>query len=175
MKPIEPAFRLRRMHSQDLDAVHAMEELIFPTPWSLNSYKFELEQNTASQQWIIEAAQDGANWELAAYTVCWMLGDEVHVANLAVAPAYRRLGLARSLLGYVLTRATREGMHSATLEVRAGNRAAQDLYTSFGFETVATRKAYYKDNQEDALLMQLPHLETIPATADRRVAMELEY
>lgn len=167
----KPSFKLRRMRSEDLDQVHTLEELIFPTPWSLNSYKFEIEQNTASQQWVIERSESGEDWQVAAYAVSWFLGDEVHIANLAVSPKYRRLGLGRTLLAHMLARAAADGLRSATLEVRAGNKAAQDLYTSFGFETVATRKAYYKDNQEDALLMQLPHLETVPPSAADRIAL----
>jgi ribosomal-protein-alanine N-acetyltransferase len=174
MSAVKPAFKLRSMRSEDLSHVHALEEMIFPTPWSLNSYKFELEQNTASQQWVMEASLDGGQWQLAAYTVCWLLGDEVHIANLAVAPQFRRLGLGRTLLAHVLSRAAQTGMHSATLEVRAGNQAAQDLYASFGFQTVATRKGYYKDNQEDALLMQLPHLEAISAAGKAHLPLAFE-
>jgi ribosomal-protein-alanine N-acetyltransferase len=162
------------MRNADLDQVYALEEMIFPTPWSLNSYKFELEQNTASQQWVIESSQDSKDWNVAAYSVCWLLGDEVHIANLAVSPRYRRLGLGRALLTHVLARAAAEGIHSATLEVRAGNQAAQDLYASFGFQTVATRKGYYKDNHEDALLMQLPHLDNIPTTVNSGLALASE-
>lgn len=151
-----PSFGLRPMRSTDLEPVHQLDELIFPTPWSLNSYKFELEQNTASHQWVIEA--DGV---VAAFIVCWYLGDEVHIANLAVAPQFRRLSLGRTLLTYALNRAYAEGMRSATLEVRVSNKAAQSLYAGYGFEVVATRKGYYQDNREDALLMQLPHLAPI--------------
>jgi ribosomal-protein-alanine N-acetyltransferase len=90
--------------------------------------------------------------------VCWLLGDELHIANIAVAPKFRRLGLGRRLLGHVLHRAAEKGMQSATLEVRVGNRAALSLYESYGFQEVGRRKRYYSDNREDALLLQLPHL-----------------
>lgn len=149
----EKPFALRPMRGEDLEQVHQLDECIFPTPWSLNSYKFELEQNTASHQWVIEAGD-----QIAAFVVCWYLGDEVHIANLAVSPDFRRRHLGRTLLAYALTQAAEAGMHSATLEVRAGNKAAQALYATFGFQVVATRKGYYQDNREDALLMQLPHL-----------------
>lgn len=153
----DPGFTLRAMRIEDLAEVHHLDELIFPTPWSLNSYKFELEQNTASRQWVIEKQTDEGR-QIVAYIVCWLLGDEVHIANLAVASEYRRSGLGRALLAFGLSQAAQAGMHSATLEVRASNQAAQTLYTSFGFQVVATRRGYYQDNREDALLMQLPHL-----------------
>lgn len=151
-------FKLRRMRRKDLERVFALEQRIFPTPWTLKSYEFELEHNPASEQWIIEAWMEHDEWQVVAYCVSWFLGDEVHIANLAVAPSFRQQGLGRRLLGHVLIRATEKGMQSATLEVRAGNRVAQTLYESFGFVEVGRRKRYYSNNREDALLMQLPHL-----------------
>lgn len=158
MKTPAQTFKLRPMRRADLAQVHALEEIIFPTPWSMNSYEFELERNPASEQWVIEA--DGEA-KVAAYAVCWLLGDELHIANLAVAAEFRRVGLGRRLLEHMLHRAAAAGLHSATLEVRVSNEAAQALYTSFGFHEVARRKAYYRDNQEDALLMQLPNIEAV--------------
>jgi ribosomal-protein-alanine N-acetyltransferase len=152
-------FKLRRMRLSDIDQVHTLEERIFPIPWTRKSYEFELERNPASEQWIIETWADQQEWIVVAYTVCWQLGDELHVANLAVAPKYRRRGLGKRLLHHVLVRAAEKEIKSATLEVRSGNQAAQSLYTSFGFEVVGRRKRYYSNNHEDALLMQLPHLD----------------
>lgn len=150
-------FRLRAMRREDIVQVHALEERIFPTPWSLRSYEFELERNPASEQWVIETGDQ----QIAAYLICWLLGDEVHIANIAVAPEFRRLGLGRRLLAHTLTSAAEDGFKSATLEVRAGNQAAQALYASFGFRVVGRRKHYYRDNNEDALLMQLAQLDSL--------------
>jgi ribosomal-protein-alanine N-acetyltransferase len=163
-------FKLRPMRREDLAPVHALELVIFPTPWSLNSYEFELERNPASEQWVIEQV---FSKQVVAYSVCWILGDELHIANLAVAAEFRRQGLGRRLLEHMLHRAAADGLHSATLEVRAGNQAAQSLYTSFGFHEVARRKGYYRDNHEDALLMQLPHIEAnIPTEADIEIVKD---
>ena len=154
------AFELRPMRRGDLPQVHALELAIFPTPWSFNSYQFELERNTASDLWVIEA-QEGSETKVVAYVVVWLLVDEAHIANIAVDPAYRRLGLARRLMQHVLARAARQGLSCATLEVRAGNHAAQTLYESFGFSVAGRRKAYYRDNQEDALTMRLDALDRV--------------
>lgn len=157
------AFKLRAMRHKDLGQVQALEESIFPTPWSINSYRFELERNPASEQWVIEVRDVDGRSEIAAYTVSWLLVDELHIANIAVAPAYRRMGMARRLITHVLGRAKADGARSASLEVRAGNKAAQALYSSFGFEVVGRRRGYYRDNREDALLMYLSSLESIPS------------
>lgn len=155
-------FHLRPMRHEDLAQVHALEEIIFPTPWSLNSYEFELERNPASRQWVIVDRSEAEQEQIAAYCVCWLLGDEMHIANLAVSPEFRRQGLGRELLVHMLNYGAANGIRSATLEVRAGNRAALELYKSFGFQVVGRRKGYYRDNQEDALLMQLPQIAVSP-------------
>ncbi len=152
----EPGFAIRPMRLGDIDQVHELEMAIFPTPWSRNSYVFEIEQNSASHQWVVESQPGG---QIAAYLVGWLLGgDELHIANIAVAPGFRRHGLGRRLLAYALAAGAELGAASAALEVRASNLAAQQLYAEFGFEVVAVRKGYYQDNHEDALLMQLPSL-----------------
>jgi len=153
-------FKLRRMHRADVPEVFALEQRIFPTPWTQKSYEFELERNPASEQWVIEAGGEGGVTQVVAYSVCWTLGDELHIANIAVAPRFRRRGLGRRLLAHVLKRAIEKGLQSATLEVRAGNLAAQALYASFDFAEIGRRPRYYSDNHEDALLMQLPRLDS---------------
>ncbi|MEX1070999.1 MAG: ribosomal protein S18-alanine N-acetyltransferase [Anaerolineales bacterium] len=165
-------FRLRAMRSADIKQVHVLEERIFPTPWSLNSYQFELERNPASEQWVIETLTENEVWQVVAYSVCWLLGDEVHIANIAVDPDFRRQGFGRRLLVHILARAAQDSFESATLEVRSGNQAAQALYTSFGFHVVGRRKRYYRDNNEDALLMQLPHLDRSIAQFVQNVSVE---
>lgn len=161
-------FHLRSMRSEDIAEVHALEEHIFPTPWSINSYQFEVEQNKASKPWIIETENELGEGCIAGYIVPWLLVDELHIANIAVSPLYRRLGLARKMLRHSFVQAAREGAVSATLEVRASNAAAQALYTEMGFKEVGRRARYYRDNGEDALLMLLPRLD------DQIVQLHLE-
>ncbi|MQC26808.1 MAG: ribosomal-protein-alanine N-acetyltransferase [Chloroflexi bacterium] len=156
-KPLQ--FRMRPMRQADIAAVLKLEQAIFPTPWSKNSYEFEVERNNASDPWVCVVTNATGQVKIAAYVVPWLLVDEVHIANLAVAPEFRRRGLAKRLLLHVLGRAAQKGAQSARLEVRASNPAAQALYASFGFQVVARRTRYYHDNGEDALLMQLNQLD----------------
>ena len=88
-----------------------------------------------------------------AYCAAWLVFDELHINNLAVAPAWRRRGLGAALLSEVLARTAREGAHRATLEVRASNLAARGLYERFGFRTVTARRGYYTNPVEDALVL----------------------
>lgn len=152
-------FTLRRMQPEDIAEVHTLEEQIFPTPWSLSSYQFEVEKNAASKPWVLEAQDEHGKHVIAGYIVPWLLVDEVHIANIAVAPQFRRLGLARKMLRHSLIKAAQDGAISASLEVRASNNAAQALYRELGFIEVGRRKNYYHNNGEDALLMLLPRLD----------------
>jgi ribosomal-protein-alanine N-acetyltransferase len=76
-----------------------------------------------------------------------------------VHPEYRRRGIARRLLAETLIAMSEKGARSATLEVRRSNLAAQDLYRKFGFKVVGLRPRYYRDNNEDALLMTLENID----------------
>jgi ribosomal-protein-alanine N-acetyltransferase len=152
-------FTLREMRLDDIEEIHAMEMRIFPTPWALSSYRFEVEKNRASTPLLIETINVNGESQIAAYIVTWLLVDEMHIANIAVDSDFRRMGLARRMLRHVLTKAALDGVQTANLEVRAGNQAAQALYAKMGFELVGRRKHYYQDNGEDALLMSLNSLE----------------
>jgi [ribosomal protein S18]-alanine N-acetyltransferase len=87
--------------------------------------------------------------------VAWLFVDEAHIATIATHPEYRRQGIARKLLLHTLQSAMREGAHSSFLEVRESNLPAQEMYRKFGYVEVGRRKRYYKDNDEDAILMNL--------------------
>lgn len=150
---------IRRMTLDDLPAVVALDQMSFSLPWPERSFRFELTDNTASRCWVAEA--DG---EIVGMLVAWLLVDEAHIATLAVHPAHRRRGIARNLLSHALRCMAKEGAVSSLLEVRESNIAAQELYRQFGYEAVGRRKRYYKDTDEDAILMTLNGLEGFALT-----------
>jgi len=88
-------------------------------------------------------------------TVIWVILDEAHVATIATHPDHRGYGIGKRLLAYGLLEAYKRGARIAYLEVRRSNVIAQNLYYKFGFEVVGERLRYYKDNNEDAVLMTL--------------------
>ncbi len=84
--------------------------------------------------------------------LCYMAaGDELSINHLAVAPDYRRRGIARRLILRLLS--LRDGK-AVFLEVRRANRAATALYLSLGFEPVGVRSGYYRKPVDDALLFR---------------------
>ncbi len=85
--------------------------------------------------------------------VCWLVVDEVHISTIAVHPDYRGLSISKKMVVAGLKELIPKGALMATLEVRAGNLVAQNLYRYFGFNEVGLRKRYYKDTHENALIM----------------------
>jgi [ribosomal protein S18]-alanine N-acetyltransferase len=148
-----PLILIRSMQMEDIEQVVAIDRLSFSLPWPTSSYRFELLENKTSRLWVSEQIGDGSQGRIVAMIVVWNIVDEAHIATIAVHPEYRRLGIGKHLLAYALKDAVQQGMHTSTLEVRAGNQAAQVMYRQFGFETVGIRLRYYQDNQEDALIM----------------------
>jgi ribosomal-protein-alanine N-acetyltransferase len=144
---------VRRMNVDDVPAAHEIDRLSFTLPWPERSFRFEVTDNPASRCWVAEL--DG---RLVGMLVLWKILDEAHIATLATHPEFQRQGIAEQLLVTALENAYAEGARSALLEVRAGNIAAQTLYRKFGFEEVGRRERYYKDNNEDAVLMTLHRL-----------------
>jgi len=130
-----------------------LDKLSFTLPWPERSFRFEITENPASRCWVIEDDK-----KIVGMIVAWMLVDEAHVATIATHPDHRRQGIARKLLTYALRYMSKEGAVTSFLEVRESNHAAQEMYRKFGYEAVGRRKRYYKDTDEDAILMTLNEL-----------------
>ena len=148
---------VRRMTVEDVPAAHEIDKLSFTLPWPERSLRYEVSGNPSARCWAAEL--DG---HLVGMLVLWMIVDEAHIATLATHHEFRRQGIAKQLLVTALEHVYLEGARSALLEVRAGNEAAQAMYRKFGFEVVGRRERYYKDNNEDAVLMTLKRLPVIP-------------
>lgn len=144
---------IRKMTIDDIEQVISIDRISFSLPWPERSFRFDLTDNPASRCWVAEI--DG---KVVGTIVAWLIVDEVHVATIATHPDFRRLGVARKLLAHTLQHLKEEGAQSSFLEVRASNFAAQEMYRKFGYEESGIRPRYYKDNDEDALLMTLETL-----------------
>lgn len=144
---------IRKMTVDDVPAVIELDKMSFSLPWPERSFRFELTDNPASRCWVAETEQ-----RIVGMIVVWLLVDEAHVATLATHPDFRRRGIGKRLLAYALRHLINEGAQSSFLEVRASNMPAQEMYRKFGYEESGRRPRYYKDNDEDAILMKLSSL-----------------
>jgi [ribosomal protein S18]-alanine N-acetyltransferase len=137
--------KIRSLGYADLPQVIAIERRAFPTPWSLAMFVLELAKPSGV---CLAAVEDK---RVVGYLVCARYADVWHLMNIAVDPVQRRRGIASALLEEMLARAGAE--ESYTLEVRPSNDGAIALYARFGFRTAGTRKRYYSDTGEDAVIM----------------------
>jgi [ribosomal protein S18]-alanine N-acetyltransferase len=149
----------RPMALGDIEQVHTLDQMSFAMPWSERSYRYEVTQNSNSILWVAEAANGAEPGLIVGMTVVWFVVDEAHIGTIAVHPDYQRCGIARRLLAITLLESQLRGAVSAMLEVRRSNLGAQNLYREFGFVEVGVRARYYQDNGEDALLLNLDHLD----------------
>ena len=136
------------MRASDLDEVLAIEEASFSVPWSRESFLFELEANPYARNFVLR--REG---RIVAFACLWVVDDELKINNIAVHPGERGKGCGKALLRWVLDHGRSLGCTEATLEVRPSNQVARDLYVAHGFRQVGRRKGYYRDTQEDAILM----------------------
>ncbi len=128
-----------------------IERQSFPSPWPRQFFLSELSQPHSTT--LVARHPASAGGQIIGYIIFWILIDELHILNLAVHPSYRRRGIARRLLHEAMHRARVRGCHTAWLEVRPSNLAARRLYESCGFRLLMTRKRYYDDTGEDALVL----------------------
>lgn len=142
---IEPATRIRSLRYSDLPQVIAIERRAFPTPWSLAMFVLELSKPSGI---CLAAVGDE---RLVGYLICSRYDQVWHLMNVAVDPDHRRRGFAKGLLEEMIERAGQDS--PLTLEVRTSNAGAIVLYEQFGFRAAGTRKRYYSDTGEDALIM----------------------
>jgi len=149
---------IRPMQEVDLEQVHAIDQMSFSLPWPASSFRYELFENPNSLLWVAEIEVQGGQRQVVGAIVIWLVVDEAHIASIAVHPDYRTRCIGSRLLVTALEETIRKGCRSATLEVRAGNLISQDFYRRFRFEVVGRRPRYYRDNNEDALLMTLDGL-----------------
>ena len=141
------------MTKEDVEQVLAIENASFSTPWSKNLFLSEFRSPLVST--LMVALTDVPVRTVIGYVVFWHVVDEMHILNLAVAPAFRRQGISRKLVFAAIRRAYSKGAKRAFLEVRASNTAAQKLYSSLGFIGTSMRREYYDQPVEDAVVMTL--------------------
>jgi ribosomal-protein-alanine N-acetyltransferase len=143
----------RAMEPADVPAVAELERSIFGDPWPEAAFIREIDEVRTSWPRV---AVDSETGEIVAYLVGWFIADEAHLANIAVAPRSRRLGLAQQLVDELIEEGQKRDSRFVLLEVRRSNRAARAFYGKNGFYPVTVRSRYYRDNGEDAIVMVKP-------------------
>ena len=139
----------RKLKLRDLAEIEEIERSAYPTPWSRSMFAGELAKPSS----ICLGAFEGETETLVGYLIISRYVDAWHVMNIAVAPDYRRRGIARRLMANLFEVTARDASRGYTLEVRVSNEAAIHPYEGLGFRARGVRRGYYTDNREDALIM----------------------
>ena len=141
--------KIKPMSKDDVDAVIDIEAKAYGNHhWSKDSFLLELSNDLAHYFSVFNEKN-----ELVAYCGTWRILEEAHITNVAVSPEYRRKHIGEALLKTVIDDCYQNMVKFITLEVRVGNKPAIALYEKYGFKSLGTRKGYYQDNNEDALIM----------------------
>jgi len=139
--------KIERMKGSDLDQIMIIEELSFPIPWEISFFENDLRRESAYCYVVKE------NDLVLGYTDAWHIADEMHLANIAVAPNYRQLGIGSKLLEKIVNDAKENKCKKIFLEARVSNLTAQKFYEKYGFKAIYARKKYYPDG-EDAIVFE---------------------
>jgi ribosomal-protein-alanine N-acetyltransferase len=143
---------LRPMVVADIDEVYALEQSVFPHPWSRANFVDSL--SSGYDAWVLREADEGA---LAGYFLVMYAVDEAHLLDVAVSGARQGSGLGRFLLDRIAARSRAMGMESILLEVRPSNERALQVYERYGYTQIGRRKGYYpahEGKREDAIVMR---------------------
>ena len=139
--------QITRFEQSHVQAVAQIEQACFADPWTEDGLREELDNSCA--RFLTAVTADGT---VAGYIGCHTVLDEGYIANVAVSPVFRRQGIGRQLVRTLLERS--KDLAFVTLEVRASNDSARTLYESLGFAHVGTRRNYYQNPKEDALILR---------------------
>ena len=137
------------MASEHVSSLAQIEKQCFSTPWSENALAEEIENPNA--RFFVALCGE----QVAGYIGAHNIVGEVYITNVAVAPDYRRQGVATQLIERLVEISRAENAEFITLEVRENNTSAQELYEKQGFGVVGKRKAFYENPREDAILMTI--------------------
>ena len=141
----------RRSIPKDATGIARLEEEIFSDAWSYR----DVQDLIYTEGGMCFTAVDGD--EVIAYVIGRLIAPEGEIYRVAVAPHKRQRGIGYRLLDYAVKTSKGQGLERLFLEVRSKNVPAINLYRAYGFKEIGTRKNYYKDPQDDAIVMLKAH------------------
>ena len=163
--PGEWVFRSQSAYKQDLDnpsvryivacnkrdASKSEEQAVQKLPWFKRLFSYGRHLNVSEN--------------IVGFSGFWMMMKEAHIIAIGVRDGYRRLGIGEGLLIATIELAQILNANAVTLEVRASNEIAQELYKKYGFRVVGRRLRYYSSDGEDAIIMSTDNIASMPFQA----------
>ncbi len=136
------------MSTSDVTDVARIERASFATTWPADAFYNEINSNKLAHYFV-----GRVEGKVVAYGGIWVIFEDSHITTIAVEQAHRGRKFGELMMLHLIREALERGAAWMTLEVRESNVVAQQLYRKYGFTTVTTRKSYYSDNNENALVM----------------------
>ena len=136
------------MNASHVPQIAQLEKRCFSDPWSEKSIASELENPLSV--WLV--AVDGG--QLIGYVGSQTVLDGSDMMNIAVAPDFRRMGIAQAMVSNLIGRLKERNSRCLILEVRVSNLPAIALYEKMGFIQVGRRRNCYQNPKEDALILR---------------------
>jgi ribosomal-protein-alanine N-acetyltransferase len=145
---LAPRIEMLPMNANDLDEIVAIENVVYPFPWSRGNFADSLAAGYST--WVCRVGG-----ELIGYVVVMMAVDEAHLLNISVEKRHQGMGFGARLLRHAMSVARTLGARTLLLEVRPSNERALELYRHFGFVRIGVRKNYYpaQEGREDAMVL----------------------
>jgi ribosomal-protein-alanine N-acetyltransferase len=156
------------MRRRDLKRIMAIEEVVYPEPWSHGVFVSELALRRGRAYRVARIGR-----EIVGYVGLMFVEDEAHITTIAVAPQHQRHGIGTQIMLGAVRIARGEHARRISLEVAVGNTRAQALYRRFGFAPIGVRKKYYQLTGEDAYVMWAYDIDS-PAYEARIARIEAE-
>ena len=138
---------VREMNIDDLEKIVEIEKELYKTPWNLNQFKYELEENEFSYLFVLE--NEGV---IIGYYGFWVMFEDVDITKVSIRKEFQGMKLSNILLQDCINRVEALKCEKINLEVRVDNIRAINLYKKYEFEEIAIRKDYYGKG-EDALIL----------------------
>ncbi len=130
---------------KDAEEIAFIEKNCFSVPWSLSQIKSSNETTT----FFVAKSEN----KIVGYGGIYTVLDEGYITNIAVLPEFRKKGFGTKIVNKIIDFSKEKALKFVTLEVRVSNTDAINLYKSFGFEILGTRKEFYHEPVEDAYIM----------------------
>lgn len=131
----------------DVYRIEELDKASFDKPWS--SVLIEEDMNHEFSNFDLLEVDD----KLVGYINYWLIGDDIELNRICILPEFRKMGLASSLLDYLVDLAYEKSSDRILLEVSADNENAIRLYDKFDFKDIYVREKYYDDGS-DAIIKE---------------------
>ena len=145
-----PGYWIDRLDGdQDLDGVLFVESESFTNPWTRDMYAWELQNRAVCHIFVVRTADR----PVVGFCAFWLVVDEIHINNVAILPDLRGQGIGTALMNRVFAEATASWRAPGDARGARVERGARRLYERLGFYAAGTRRHYYTNPVEDALIL----------------------